>query len=147
MAKKASMAQAGGVSDIPQLPYGSVRSCIPYHSELARHRLISADGHDYVVATARGDSEGRSFVTGAYPVTRGYLVMIRQPLCEVRTVNVEVAREQHEQLVRVLAEAGVRVVRARRSLAARQRAERAEALAERTSLASAGQLTATTSAI
>lgn len=39
----------------------------------------------------------------------------------------EAAREQHEQLVRVLAEAGVGIVRARRSLAARLRAEKAEA--------------------
>src|SRR5262249_25756733 len=31
-----------------QPPCGSVRPCAPYRGELARHRLITADGHDYV---------------------------------------------------------------------------------------------------
>jgi hypothetical protein len=107
----------------------TVRTCRPYSGELARHRVISADGFDYVVATvAETAHQRRRYVTGAYPVQRGYLVMLRQPLYEVRTDEPAAAHEQHEALVRVLAEAGVRVVRARRILAARQRAERAEAL-------------------
>jgi hypothetical protein len=45
---------------------------------------------------------------------------------------VEAAAEQHEQLVRALAGAGVGIVRAQRRLAARQRAEQREAtIAER----------------
>jgi hypothetical protein len=113
-----------------QPPCGSVRECALYRGELARHRVISSDGCDYVVATVR---EGRlgslPFVTGAYPVVRGYLVMMRQPLYEARSASEEAALEEHERLVSVLAEAGVKVVRARKQLAARQRAEARDALA------------------
>ncbi len=111
-----------------QAPIGSVRSCSLYRGELARHRVITADGHDYVVTTTREDESGSTFLTGAYPVSRGYLVMLRQGLYEIRSAAAETALEQHEQLVRVLAEAGVGVVRARRVLTARRRSERAEAL-------------------
>lgn len=130
------MAQAASAVDPQhpaQAPRGSVRTCTPYRGELARHRLITADGHDYVVTTIHVLTQGfgtmrtNGFVTGAYPVLRGYLVMMRQPLYEITTADGEAARDQHEQLVRVLAEAGVGVVRARRSLAARLRAEKAEA--------------------
>jgi hypothetical protein len=118
-----------------QPPCGSVRPCTLYAGELARHRVITGDGFDYVVATVR---EGRqaACVTGAYPVVRGYLVMMRQPLYEVRQDSAELALEEHERLVSVLAEAGVRVVRARKLLAARQRAEAREA-AERVAAAAA----------
>jgi len=44
----------------------------------------------------------------------------------VRSADEDAARDEHEQLVQVLAEAGIGVVRARRALAARQRAEKAE---------------------
>ena len=108
-------------------PCGSVRACVPYGGELARHRLITADGHDYVVATIYLPTRKLPYTTGAYPVSRGYLVMVRQPLYEVKSLEAGTAREQHEQLVSVLVEAGVGVVRARRALAARQRAENAEA--------------------
>lgn len=127
VAKQASEQQA------MQAPRGSVRTCVPYRGELARHRLITADGHDYIVTTTRvpaaghGTQRPETYVTGAYPVLRGYLVMMRQPLYEISRTDSDAAREQHEQLVRVLAEAGVGVVRARRSLAARLRAEKAEA--------------------
>ena len=129
------MAQvAKGVSgqQAMQAPRGSVRTCVPYRGELARHRLITADGHDYIVTTTRMPASGHmaqrleTYVTGAYPVLRGYLVMMRQPLYEISSADGETAREQHEQIVRVLAEAGVGIVRARRSLAARLRAEKAE---------------------
>ena len=127
VAKQASEQQA------MQAPRGSVRTCMPYRGELARHRLITADGHDYIVTTTRLSASGHgptrpvAYVTGAYPVLRGYLVMMRQPLYEISCTSTEAAHEQHEQLVHVLAEAGVGVVRARRSLAARLRAEKAEA--------------------
>ena len=39
-----------------QPPHGSVLPCLPYAGELARHRLITADGYDYVVATLRAAS-------------------------------------------------------------------------------------------
>ncbi|HLZ21376.1 MAG TPA: hypothetical protein VKQ30_04560 [Ktedonobacterales bacterium] len=107
-------------------PCGSVRACVPYGGELARHRLITADGHDYVVATTYLPERKQPYTTGAYPVSRGYLVMVRQPLYEVKSLDARAAREQHEQLVSVLVEVGVGVVRARRALAARQRAENAE---------------------
>lgn len=115
-----------------QPPCGSVRTCTPYQGELARHRVITAEGHDYIVTTVRVGAQqplgaDDRYTTGAYPVARGYLVMMRQPLCEISSEGSAAAREQHEQLVRVLAEAGVGVVRARRILAARQRAEQAEA--------------------
>ncbi|HEX6798890.1 MAG TPA: hypothetical protein VF116_14365 [Ktedonobacterales bacterium] len=113
-----------------QPPRGSVRACALYRGELARHRVITSDGCDYVVATV---GEGRlgslPFVTGAYPVVRGYLVMMRQPLYEVRSPDEDAALDEHERLVRVLAEAGVKVVRARKQLAARQRAEARDAMA------------------
>jgi hypothetical protein len=107
-----------------QAPLGSVRECLPYADEQARHRVVTADGHDYVVATTRAQGEREAYVTGAYPVNRGYLVMVRQPLCELRSRDALEAAERHEQLVRVLAEAGVQLVRARRALAARHRSER-----------------------
>jgi hypothetical protein len=98
-----------------QAPRGSARSSMPYAGELARHRIITADGHDMAVATSE--------LTAAYPVQHGYLVMVRQPLCTLRATDEATARENHDKLVRVLAEAGVGVVRARRALAARRRAE------------------------
>ena len=108
-----------------QPPAGSVRSCIPYRDEMLRHRVITADGHDFAVATHLRPG-GKGYITGAYPVQNGYLVMVRQPLCELRSADEDAARTEHEQLVQVLAEAGIGVVRARRALAARQRAEKAE---------------------
>lgn len=110
---------------ISQPQAGSVRSCMPYRDELARHRVITADGHDFAVATHMRP-RGKGYITGAYPVQQGYLVMVRQPLCELRSGDEDHARYEHEQLVQVLAEAGIGVVRARRALAARQRAEKAE---------------------
>jgi hypothetical protein len=107
---------------------GTVRRCAPYRGETQRHRVISADGHDVVVTTVHAPHG--AFLTGAYPVQQGYLVMIRQPYFEARSANEEAAVEQHEQLVRALAEAGVGIVRARRRLAARQRAEQREAITQ-----------------
>jgi hypothetical protein len=110
---------------------GSVRPSVPYRGELARHRLITADGSDYVVATLVEAKRGPSYLTGAYPVTRGYLVMMRQPLYEIRSDYEATARTNHDRLVSVLAEAGVSIVRAERLLAARRRAEKQEAAANR----------------
>jgi hypothetical protein len=107
---------------------GTVRRCAPYRGETLRHRIISADGHDVVVTTVHAPHG--AFLTGAYPVQQGYLVMIRQPYFEARSANEEASVEQHEQLVRALAEAGVGIVRARRRLAARQRAEQREAITQ-----------------
>ena len=103
---------------------GSVRTCMTYRDELLRHRVVTPDGRDFAVATHM--RPGGGFITGAYPVQQGYLVMVRQPLCEMRSDEREDALNEHEQLVQVLAEAGIGVVRARRSLAARQRAEKAD---------------------
>ncbi len=111
--------------------HGSVRTCVPYRGELARHRLITADGSDYVVATIFLQGRHKGYLTGAYPVTRGYLVMMRQPLYEIRSDDETTARANHERLVSVLAEAGVSIVRAERMLAARLRAEKQEAAASR----------------
>jgi len=113
---------------------------MPYRGELARSRVITADGYDYIVATVptvHGDDDHdltdvAGFVTGAYPVSQGYLTMLRQPLCELRSADALAAHERHEQLVNVLAEVGARLVRARGSLAARRRAENREAEAART---------------
>ena len=99
---------------------GTVRRCAPYRGETLRHRVISADGHDIVVTTVHAPYG--AFLTGAYPVQQGYLVMICQPYFEAQSVTQEAAAEQHEQLVRALAEAGVGIVRARRRLAARRAA-------------------------
>ena len=103
---------------------GSVRTCMTYRDELLRHRVMTPDGRDFAVATHMRPSGG--YITGAYPVQHGYLVMVRQALTEVRSDDAEGARNEHEQLVQVLAEAGIGVVRARRALAARQRAEKAD---------------------
>lgn len=110
---------------------GGVRTCLPYADELLRSRVITADGQDYIVTTSHDIRAGQGFLTGAYPVSRGYLVMMRQPLCEFHHADAEAARERHAQLANVLAEAGVRVVRGRASLAARRHAETSEAKAAR----------------
>ena len=115
---------------LAQPPCGSVRECPPYRGELGRTRVITADGFDYVVATAPNMRTSQGYLTSAYPVSRGYLVMMRQALCDLPSANAEQARERHIQLTQALAEAGVRLVRARHTLAARRRAERAEALSE-----------------
>lgn len=112
---------------------GGVRSCLPYADELLRSRVMTADGQDYIVTTSLDIRAGQGYLTGAYPVSRGYLVMMRQPLCEFHHADGESARERHIQLANVLAEAGVRVVRGRASLAARKRAETSEAKAARVS--------------
>jgi hypothetical protein len=112
---------------------GGVRTCLPYADELLRSRVITADGQDYIVTTSFDIRAGQGYLTGAYPVSRGYLVMMRQPLCEFHHADAEAARERHAQLANVLAEAGVRVVRGRASLAARKRAETSEAKAARAS--------------
>lgn len=122
--RRAHGAPATSTAPAFQVPHGSVRSCALYRDELARHRLITADGHDFVVSTVRVRGGKYRYLTGAYPVQLGYLVLVRLPLCESRSLQPEEARVVHERLVRVLADAGVGVVRARRALAARQRAER-----------------------
>jgi hypothetical protein len=86
-----------------------------------RHRVMSADGRDLAVTTTR---TAQGYTTGVYPVQNGYLVMVCQPLFETGGATLEEAHEQHEQLVRVLAELGVRVVRARRFRELRIQAER-----------------------
>lgn len=106
---------------------GSVRGCLLYADELLRSRVITADGQDYIVTTSSDIRAGQGYLTGAYPVSRGYLVMLRQPLCEFHHDDAASAQERHHQLANVLAEAGVRVVRGRASLAARKRAETSEA--------------------
>jgi hypothetical protein len=110
---------------------GGVRACRPYADELLRSRVFTADGQDYIVTTSTDIRAGQGYLTGAYPVSRGYLVMMRQPLCEFHHADAAAARERHAQLASVLAEAGVRVVRARASLAARKRAETTEVRAPR----------------
>jgi hypothetical protein len=102
-----------------------VRECTRYRGELARHRVLTADGQDYVVATLDERNRDRGFTTAAYPVSRGYLVMMRQPLCVLPSRDEDAARAQHDLLARVLAEAGTGVVRARRRSAAWRKAERA----------------------
>lgn len=125
LSARAGMAHASIVPTQP--PAGTICTCVPYRGEIARHRVISADGQDYAVATTYIAGRKPAYTTGAYPVLRGYLVMVRQPLYEVRSATAEAAHEQHEQLVNVLADAGVQIVRARRALAARQRTESREA--------------------
>jgi hypothetical protein len=110
-----------------QPPCGTVRDCTPYADELARMRVITADGFDYVVATAPDARAGAGWLTSAYPVSQGYLVLMRQPLCELHSESPAQARLVHLQLTEALAHAGVRLVRARHTLAARRRAERVEA--------------------
>jgi hypothetical protein len=105
---------------------GTVRRCALHPDELARHRVISADGYEVVVTTVHA-AHG-VWLTGAYPVQQGYLVMICQPYFEAQSATQEAAAEQHEQLVRALSGAGVGIVRARRRLAVRQRAEQYEAI-------------------
>jgi hypothetical protein len=104
---------------------GSVHYCAPHPDELARHRVISADGYEVVVTTVL--ALHGAFLTSAYPVQHGYLVMICQPYFEAQAASEKAAAEQHEQLVRAVAGAGAGIVRARRRLAARQRSERLEA--------------------
>ncbi len=108
----------------PAVAPGSVRACATYRGELARHRLVTADGADYVVATSDERRQQQGFITAAYPVSRGYLVLMRQPLCVLASRDEAEARRQHSLLVMVLLEAGTGVVQARRRSAAWRRAER-----------------------
>jgi hypothetical protein len=108
---------------------GATRPCVTHAGELARERVVTPDGQDYIVTTAADVRAGAGFLTGAYPVSRGYLVMMRQPLVELRSATEDEAYERHAQLASVLAEAGARIVRARASLLARKRAEAREAKA------------------
>jgi hypothetical protein len=103
---------------------GSLRACEPFRGELRRHRVVTADGLDYLVTTADERLRGHGFVTASYPVANGYLVMLRQPLCVLTSEHEAEAHDRHMLLVQVLAEGGTRVVRARRNLAAWRRAER-----------------------
>ena len=103
---------------------GTVRACELYRGELARHRVIAADGADYVVTTADERRRSQAYVTAAYPVARGYLVMMRQPLCALNSADEAAAREQHSLLIRALTQGGTGVVKARRRSAAWRRAER-----------------------
>jgi hypothetical protein len=103
---------------------GTVRACELYRGELARHRVIAADGADYVVATVDERRRNQAYVTAAYPVLRGYLVMMRQPLCALSSADETAAREQHNLLIRALTQGGTGVVKARRRSAALRRAER-----------------------
>ena len=77
-----------------------------------------------MVAIGDESRRGRGYVTAAYPVARGYLVMLRQPLCELRSADDTSAHAQHTQVVDVLAQLGTAVVRARRHSVAWRRAER-----------------------
>ena len=106
---------------------GQARECAHYRNELARHRVVTADAQDYVVASADERHLGRGYTTAAYPVSRGYLVMMRQPLCVISSQDERDAREQHMLLVDLLMESGTAVVRARRRSAAWRRAERSAA--------------------
>lgn len=106
---------------------GVARPCMTYAGELARERVVTPDGQDFIVTTSADIRAGSGFLTGAYPVSRGYLVMMRQPLVEFHSATEEEARERQMQLANVLAEAGPRVVRARATLLARKRAETHEA--------------------
>jgi hypothetical protein len=120
---KGTAAAAPGTSAQGIVP-GSVRQCSTYRGELARHRVITADGADYLITTADERRLGRGYVTAAYPVARGYLIMMRQPLCTLESLDAVAAVHQHALLVDVLVESGTGVVRARRRSAAWRRAER-----------------------
>jgi hypothetical protein len=111
-------------------PLGVARPCGLYASELARDRVVTPDGQDYVVTTADDVRLGTGYLTGAYPVKSGYLVMMRQPLVEYHSATASEARELHQQLSSVLAQAGSRVVRARAQLLARKARETYEAARE-----------------
>lgn len=112
-------------------PVGMARSCMTYAGEKARHRVISADGQDFIVTTAADARVGSGFLTGVYPVSRGYLMMMRQPLVETNNATLADALEAHDQLVRALVEVGARIVRAQAVLRARKRAETGETRAQR----------------
>jgi hypothetical protein len=123
MARRVRITSAAAPAPEAQVPRaGSARACALFRGELARHRVITADGLDYVVTSAV--ERGQGYVTAAYPVARGYLVMMRQPLCLLNSVDDAAARAQHALLVRVLTQGGTGVVRARRRSAAWRRAER-----------------------
>jgi hypothetical protein len=111
-----------------------VRPCVAQRGEVLRHRVMSADGRDVAVVTSVAP---RDYVTGVYPVQNGYLVMVCQPLFEIRNASGDTAREQHAQLVGALAEVGVRVVRARRQRDALNQAEHGAIAARETTSATA----------
>ncbi|HEY7983921.1 MAG TPA: hypothetical protein VID73_07135 [Ktedonobacterales bacterium] len=125
MAKRVKSASAAAPGVLAQeIVPGSVRPCSTYRGELARHRVITADGADYLITTADERRQGRGYVTAAYPVARGYLIMMRQPLCALESLDEAAALRQHALLLDVMVESGTGVVRARRRSAAFRRAER-----------------------
>jgi hypothetical protein len=77
--------------DAPALAFGArpangtVQRCAPHPDELERHRVISADGYEVVVTTVHAPLG--VWLTGAYPVQHGYLVLIRQPYFEARSAT------------------------------------------------------------
>jgi hypothetical protein len=115
---------AGPGASAQEIVPGSMRQCPPYRGELARHRVITADGADYLVTTADERRQGHGYVTAAYPVARGYLIMMRQPLCALECLDATEAQRQHALLIEVMVTAGTGVVRARRRSAAWRQAER-----------------------
>jgi hypothetical protein len=130
MAKRArASSEAATPTDHVAPRAGTVRACAAYRGELARHRVITADGADYIVATSDERRRGQGYVTAAYPVARGYLVMLRQPLCTLGSAEETAAREQHSLLLQVLTQGGTGVVKARRRSATWRRAERTVELA------------------
>lgn len=125
MTKKGKGADHAGPGDSAhEIVPGSVRQCPPYRGEIVRHRVITADGADYLITTAREPRQGDGYVTAAFPVARGYLVMMRQPLCALASPDEPAARRQHALLLEVMVESGTSVVRARRRSAAWRQAER-----------------------
>src|SRR6185437_7456915 len=94
--KTATLLDAPALAAGTRRANGTVRRCVPHPDELERHRVISADGYEVVITTVHAPHG--VWLTGAYPVQQGYLIMIGQPYLEAQSATQEAAAEQHNQL-------------------------------------------------
>lgn len=105
-------------------PYGEARDEERYSGEVARSRVLTANGQMYVVSAEVNVWVDDSYIVGVYPISeRDLLVFYRQPLVRVSCATYGDALMRHDLYVQVLVEDGARVLRAQESLRARREAE------------------------
>lgn len=104
---------------------GVARSERPYAGEVARSRVMTANGQMFIVAAAEDVWVEDSYIVGAYPVTKSHLLLYRQPLVEAPCATYSDALMRHDLFVQILVEDGARALRAQEAL--RARSEVAEA--------------------
>lgn len=80
--------------DIPDAPPVRLQTL-----DVARHIATEPGGKRYVVATFNDAHMKRDIVTAVYPQQNGYLTLVRLPVCEFSTDDIEQAVQRHVTLV------------------------------------------------